>query len=294
MRIFYLVPLVIAFNVSSLSYASENSTWALQGRIYTGNELAISTSIVKEYFGLQWRFGGYFPLTTDNRSSSDFRTEVDYGVAKKFQLTDMSSFSLGVGALGDELYTDYGLEYKLDSSNALRAGYRFHFDEAFSNRNEVYLGFSYSFNTREPTAVSVFEATKDSLAFDSKTETLSKLDSAATPYFQSNTVVRFTSSSSKVIDTTPLILLLEELSEQGSNAVSIVITGHSDNTGPKLLNQRLSEQRAQEVSVFFEQFKDVTIKGAGESLPIAPNVTPEGRALNRRVDVKVVGDNTEG
>lgn len=66
------------------------------------------------------------------------------------------------------------------------------------------------------------------------------------------------------------------------------VIGHTDNTGEALFNQRLSERRASSVvqvliSAGVPSSRLLT-SGRGEDQPIATNLTPEGRALNRRVE----------
>ncbi len=75
--------------------------------------------------------------------------------------------------------------------------------------------------------------------------------------------------------------------------LKIEISGHTDNTGNKILNQKLSENRAKAV-VDFLVSKGISIsrlisKGYGETQPVADNSTDEGRALNRRTEFKVIG-----
>jgi outer membrane protein OmpA-like peptidoglycan-associated protein len=69
----------------------------------------------------------------------------------------------------------------------------------------------------------------------------------------------------------------------------IDIVGHTDSTGSLALNQQLSEARASSVARYLESQKVVSQRivtnGRGPSQPIASNDTPEGRALNRRVEI---------
>lgn len=69
----------------------------------------------------------------------------------------------------------------------------------------------------------------------------------------------------------------------------IDITGHTDNTGAMEYNQRLSESRAGSVSRYLEAqevlSQRIITSGMGIHNPIATNDTPEGRALNRRVEI---------
>ena len=66
------------------------------------------------------------------------------------------------------------------------------------------------------------------------------------------------------------------------------IIGYTDSTGPAAYNQRLSERRAQAVADYLASkgIQNLSIKGMGESNPIADNSTREGRAKNRRVEIR--------
>uniref|UniRef100_A8GCQ0 OmpA/MotB domain protein n=1 Tax=Serratia proteamaculans (strain 568) TaxID=399741 RepID=A8GCQ0_SERP5 len=73
----------------------------------------------------------------------------------------------------------------------------------------------------------------------------------------------------------------------------IVVAGHTDNTGNPALNQTLSQKRAAAVRDWMRDTGDVpescfAVQGYGESRPVATNDTPEGRALNRRVEISLV------
>jgi len=73
----------------------------------------------------------------------------------------------------------------------------------------------------------------------------------------------------------------------------IVVSGHTDNTGNPKLNQTLSLKRAAAVRDWMRDTGDVpescfAVQGYGESRPIATNDTPDGRALNRRVEISLV------
>lgn len=72
----------------------------------------------------------------------------------------------------------------------------------------------------------------------------------------------------------------------------VEVAGHTDSTGSDAYNQQLSERRAQAVTDYFTSRKIsaqrfITI-GLGESMPVADNGTPEGRQLNRRVEITLV------
>lgn len=71
--------------------------------------------------------------------------------------------------------------------------------------------------------------------------------------------------------------------------VKVLIIGYTDSTGDWHDNLKLSERRAQAVKddmVYRGKIPSSRISaiGLGQSKPVAPNSTPEGRALNRRVE----------
>lgn len=72
---------------------------------------------------------------------------------------------------------------------------------------------------------------------------------------------------------------------------NVLVEGHTDNTGAKELNQRLSESRAKAVADYARSLgvEDgrLTTKGYGFDQPIAENTTEAGRQQNRRVEVAI-------
>ncbi|MFN3820173.1 OmpA family protein [Blastomonas sp.] len=72
----------------------------------------------------------------------------------------------------------------------------------------------------------------------------------------------------------------------------IDVYGHTDSTGSDAYNQTLSERRAQSVSSYLSsrgvQPARLATRGFGESQPVASNTTEDGRAQNRRVEIRIV------
>ena len=70
---------------------------------------------------------------------------------------------------------------------------------------------------------------------------------------------------------------------------SILVNGHADITGPRALNIRLSQERADYVKSYMVRggidANKVTSSSKGPDEPAADNSTPEGRAKNRRAVV---------
>lgn len=86
---------------------------------------------------------------------------------------------------------------------------------------------------------------------------------------------------------TELQLLLKFL--QVNPKVTIEIAGHTDNTGNKIHNQRLSENRASSIAKFLLSkgipATRVISTGYGDTKPIGDNDTIDGRQRNRRTEV---------
>ncbi len=86
--------------------------------------------------------------------------------------------------------------------------------------------------------------------------------------------------------------ILDRVAESLVNAkdVSVEVQGYTDNTGSRQTNVRLSGERAEAVRAYLIS-KGVpagrlTARGYGPTSPIEPNTTAEGRARNRRVELK--------
>ncbi|MFC2136650.1 OmpA family protein [Bacteroidota bacterium] len=81
---------------------------------------------------------------------------------------------------------------------------------------------------------------------------------------------------------------------QNNPRVIAELSGHTDNVGSHDDNQILSENRAKEVAKYLINNnineKRLTVKGYGETHPIATNDTPKGRSQNRRTEFKVMGN----
>lgn len=71
----------------------------------------------------------------------------------------------------------------------------------------------------------------------------------------------------------------------------LMLTGHTDNSGPDAVNLRLSRDRANDVKVKLRQSginpEQVVVEAKGETAPKVPNDTRQGRKANRRVTVVV-------
>ena len=72
----------------------------------------------------------------------------------------------------------------------------------------------------------------------------------------------------------------------------IDVYGHTDSTGSDAYNQTLSMNRASTVANYLAtrgvSAARIRSQGFGKTMPIADNTTEEGRAKNRRVEIKIV------
>lgn len=71
--------------------------------------------------------------------------------------------------------------------------------------------------------------------------------------------------------------------------LNITVEGHTDSDGDDNVNWRLSADRALSITYIMVENKvpsnRITAAGRGESFPIAPNTTEEGKARNRRTEI---------
>jgi outer membrane protein OmpA-like peptidoglycan-associated protein len=77
-----------------------------------------------------------------------------------------------------------------------------------------------------------------------------------------------------------------------SATMTIELDGHTDNVGDAAKNLGLSDARAKAVVAYLVKAgipaTRMTSKGFGDKMPIADNTTAEGKAKNRRTDVKII------
>jgi OOP family OmpA-OmpF porin len=90
--------------------------------------------------------------------------------------------------------------------------------------------------------------------------------------------------------------VLEEAARalQEDETIDVSVEGHTDAIGSDAYNDRLSERRADAVRDYLiglgVSAPRLMARGFGESQPVATNSTDEGRAQNRRVELKVIGN----
>lgn len=73
--------------------------------------------------------------------------------------------------------------------------------------------------------------------------------------------------------------------------IRVTVTGHTDNVGKASSNQALSQRRAENIKKMLMDkgisSDRISAVGMGQTQPIAPNTTPDGRARNRRIVITI-------
>ncbi len=117
---------------------------------------------------------------------------------------------------------------------------------------------------------------------------------APAPSTQERLVLRgvtFATSSAEIDPASAVVLDVAADQLRGRSNVNVVVEGHTDSTGSDAYNQALSQRRADSVLNYLVRkgvpANRLTARGMGESSPVASNDTPDGRALNRRVELEV-------
>ena len=79
---------------------------------------------------------------------------------------------------------------------------------------------------------------------------------------------------------------------KANDYLQIEVAGHTDSQGSEISNQGLSDRRAKTVYDYLVMYgvneDRLSFRGYGESQPIADNATADGRATNRRVELRVI------
>lgn len=106
--------------------------------------------------------------------------------------------------------------------------------------------------------------------------------------------VNFTLDSADLTEDSKFVLdtVATTLNSSANKSIKVQIGGHTDVIGTEPYNLMLSQQRAESVRQYLigkgVDGSRMTALGLGTSQPMASNDTEEGRALNRRVEFKIV------
>ena len=103
----------------------------------------------------------------------------------------------------------------------------------------------------------------------------------------------FPSGSADIGDTDYQLLTKVQNAIRIFDDSEVIVEGHTDSHGADESNLSLSEQRAESVRQYLMtqmglSYEQVSAVGYGETQPVANNETPQGRAKNRRIDVRIV------
>jgi OmpA-OmpF porin, OOP family len=164
----------------------------------------------------------------------------------------------------------------------LEAGY----DYQIMVSKDGYLSNSYDFSTRDIVTSQILEK-------DIPLEAIPK-EPIRIPNVQYEFDKSEILSASKIaLDTTILRLMVD------NPQIIVEIASHTDSKGNDQYNMKLSQKRAESVVSYLVskgiKSERLKAKGYGESKPVAPNENPdgsdnpEGRAINRRTDFKIIG-----
>jgi outer membrane protein OmpA-like peptidoglycan-associated protein len=86
-----------------------------------------------------------------------------------------------------------------------------------------------------------------------------------------------------------MVPVLDKLSQGLDADMQVHVIGHTDDTGSDAVNNPLSLDRAEAVRDYLSRHgvpaNRIQVEGRGEREPVATNTTPQGRAMNRRVEI---------
>lgn len=212
-----------------------------------------------------------------------FKGGIAYWMEDGYQINGQNNRESGVSPMAS-----LGVNYRLTPNLYLQSGYKFINNVGSSNiakydSNTLYLGATYHFKGDESQAKKVIEKPKFIVK---KKET--KLFNATLPskisFDFDSYIFKNTDESDSIFEKVASILTKYPQAK-------CVITGHTDSIGSAEYNQKLSLKRAESVAKQLYRYgvseEQLIVQGKGESRPVKPNNTKEGRGYNRRVELVV-------
>lgn len=197
---------------------------------------------------------------------------------------------------GSDVHLGLGVEYKFASNWSLLGEYTQSTGKSGASRldnNNLSLGVNYYFDTpvvapavvkEQPKAAPVAAPAPAPVKETWKTLLEEKPVRIEGANFDTNSATLRSSSFEKLDE-------VVEFANKYKDA-QLDVTGHTDSRGTKTYNQKLSERRAASVKSYLVKkgvaVSRITTKGYGFDQPVADNNTAEGRAQNRRVEIRSV------
>jgi len=105
--------------------------------------------------------------------------------------------------------------------------------------------------------------------------------------------ISFATGSDEILpNSEPLLVEVADVLIRNPDLELVEVQGHTDNRGQRALNMRLSQERAESVRQWLirhgVEADRLTAKGYGPTRPLAPNITQQNRARNRRVQFRIL------
>jgi len=188
--------------------------------------------------------------------------------AAYWDLEKTMSGTESVTANGLSALTEIGASYQLTPNIHTTLGYQFINAIGDSktgkyNSNSLLLSVSYHFKKRPPV-------------------TIAATPIPSLPPLKKTTLI-VTGSAAQSENLNKVVSILKDYPQ-----AKVEIIGHTDSIGTKVDNQKLSERRAAEVVKLLKtkgiKKAQISMRGEGETRPIATNMVKAGRAKNRRVE----------
>jgi len=217
-------------------------------------------------------------VNTDQVSINGYRFFGDKNW-KPYISAGVSSFSINDATVDqtEQIQAGFGLSGSLSNNLELRVGYQHFFDLDDTSYNDDGVTVALNWHFKKPRTTTVARAVPQPESIPEKKE--------VTETFELLVQFDFDKADIKSTYKPQFDVIAGVLKESPDK--SMTVEGHTDSTGTEEYNQGLSERRAEAVVKKFIQDYGIasgrlSIKGYGESRPVADNIAAEGRAKNRR------------